>query len=238
MELVGVRAHGQDKVGVDAAELAGWGEPTGVTATDDVDALLAARPDACCYSPLWPSIDELERLLAAGVNVHLGSLDHRRQAVRDGPREDPKSLRARQFHDLRQRCPPGMTNMVGMVLSGACERVDEIRITESVELLDLRVGRHPDRDGFRLRPRDPDLAEVCAAKRGVRRVRGDDGRRDRAHLDRMTFDVTFTAATGDTDLGFMTIPEGTVGGFTATTAAGSVIAMWSASDSTGLWATT
>jgi hypothetical protein len=33
-----------------------------------------------------------------------------------------------------------------------------------------------------------------------------------AHLDRMTFDVTFTAATGDTDLGFMTIPAGTVGG--------------------------
>ena len=28
---------------------------------------------------------------------------------------------------------PGMTNMVGMVLSGACERVDEIRITESVD---------------------------------------------------------------------------------------------------------
>ena len=31
-------------------------------------------------------------------------------------------------------------------------------------------------------------------------------------LDRMTFDVEFTAATGDSDLGFMTIPAGTVGG--------------------------
>ena len=30
MELVGVYAHGADKVGVDAAELAGWPEPTGV----------------------------------------------------------------------------------------------------------------------------------------------------------------------------------------------------------------
>jgi hypothetical protein len=28
---------------------------------------------------------------------------------------------------------PGMTNLVGMVLSGSCERVDEIRITESVD---------------------------------------------------------------------------------------------------------
>ncbi len=32
-----------------------------------------------------------------------------------------------------------------------------------------------------------------------------------AKLDKMTFDVTFTAATGDSDLGFMKIPAGTVG---------------------------
>ena len=69
MELVGVYAHGKDKVGVDAAELAGWPEATGVTATDDIDALIALRPDACCYNPLWPSIDELVRLLEAGINV-------------------------------------------------------------------------------------------------------------------------------------------------------------------------
>jgi 4-hydroxy-tetrahydrodipicolinate reductase len=48
-----------------------------------------------------------------------------------------------------------MTNLVGMALSGSCERVDEIRLT---------------------------------------------------------FDVTFTAATGETDLGFMTILAGTAGG--------------------------
>ena len=45
MELVGVYAHGADKVGRDAAESAGWSEPTGVTATDDVDALLATGAD-------------------------------------------------------------------------------------------------------------------------------------------------------------------------------------------------
>jgi hypothetical protein len=33
-----------------------------------------------------------------------------------------------------------------------------------------------------------------------------------ATLDRLTFDVAFTAATGDSDLGFMRIPEGTVAG--------------------------
>src|SRR5512132_1938782 len=53
MELVGVYAHGADTVGVDAAELAGWPEPTGITATNDIEALIALEPDACCYNPLW-----------------------------------------------------------------------------------------------------------------------------------------------------------------------------------------
>jgi hypothetical protein len=33
-----------------------------------------------------------------------------------------------------------------------------------------------------------------------------------AKLDKITFDVTFTPATGDSDLGFMRIPKGTVAG--------------------------
>ena len=45
MELVGVHAHNPAKIGKDAAELAGLSELTGVHATDDVDALLALKPD-------------------------------------------------------------------------------------------------------------------------------------------------------------------------------------------------
>src|SRR4051812_10756158 len=63
LELVGVYAFSADKVGRDAAELAGSATPTGVLATDDVDALLALRPDACIYNPVWSSVDELCRLL-------------------------------------------------------------------------------------------------------------------------------------------------------------------------------
>lgn len=69
LELVGVFAHGPDKVGVDAGELAGWPESAGIVATDDMDALIALRPDACVYNPLWSSTDELVRLLEAGINV-------------------------------------------------------------------------------------------------------------------------------------------------------------------------
>ena len=52
MELVGVYAHGEDKVGVDAAELAGWPDPTGVTATNDIDALMALAARRVLLQPV------------------------------------------------------------------------------------------------------------------------------------------------------------------------------------------
>jgi hypothetical protein len=67
-ELVGCYAWSADKVGRDVGELCGI-EPVGVTTTDDVDALLALRPDCVVYNPMWQDPDELVRILEAGVNV-------------------------------------------------------------------------------------------------------------------------------------------------------------------------
>src|SRR5690242_3783341 len=50
LELVGVHASSPDKVGRDAAELCGLAEPTGVIATDDLDALVALRADCVVYT--------------------------------------------------------------------------------------------------------------------------------------------------------------------------------------------
>jgi hypothetical protein len=44
-------------------------EPLGVTATDDVDRLLTLRPDCVVYNPMWIDVDELVRILSAGVDV-------------------------------------------------------------------------------------------------------------------------------------------------------------------------
>ena len=44
LELVGCYAWSPDKIGRDVGELCGM-DPIGVTATDDVGALLALRPD-------------------------------------------------------------------------------------------------------------------------------------------------------------------------------------------------
>jgi len=214
MELVGVYAHGADKVGRDAAELCGWPEPTGVLATNDIEALVALAPDACCYNPLWPDVDELVRLLESGINVCSSA------AWITGGKQSPADL-----DRIRAACEaggstifgsgahPGMTNVIAMTLSGSCERVDEIRITESVDCSTYESAGTQSAMGFGRDPATPGLAEsvrvesevfaesaaMMADALGVR-------------LDRMTFDVTFTEATGDSDLGFMTIPAGTVGG--------------------------
>ncbi|MCH9640953.1 MAG: dihydrodipicolinate reductase [Actinomycetia bacterium] len=214
MELVGVYAHGADKSGVDAAELCGWPHATGVKATSDIDQLLELQPDACCYNPLWSSVDELVRLLESGINVCSSA------AWITGGKRSPEDL-----NRIRIACKtgnstifgsgahPGMSNLVGMVLSGACERVDEIRITESVDCSTYESAGTQTAMGFSQDPDTPGLAEsvrresevfaesaaMMADAIGVK-------------LDRITFDVTFTAATGDSDLGFMRIPEGTVAG--------------------------
>ena len=105
-----------------------------------------------------------------------------------------------------------MTNMVGMVLSGSCERVDEIRITESVDCSTYESAGTQTAMGFSQDPDTPGLAENVRRESEVfaesAAMMAD---AIGAKLDRMTFDVQFTAATDDTDLGFMQIPKGTVG---------------------------
>lgn len=212
-ELVGVYAHGADKVGVDAADLAGWPEPTGINATNDVDALLALKADACCYNPLWPNIDELVRLLESGVNVCTSAawITGGKQTPQDRQRIAQACERGRSTI-FGSGAHPGMTNMVGMVLSASCERVDEIRITESVDCSTYESAETQKAMGFSQDPHTPGLSESVRRESEVfaesAAMMAD---AIGAKLDRMTFDVTFTAATADTDLGFMTIPAGTVG---------------------------
>lgn len=74
LELVGVHASSQEKIGRDAAQLCGLTAPTGVIATDDIDALIALGPDCVVYTALGETrpveaIEQMSKLLAAGINV-------------------------------------------------------------------------------------------------------------------------------------------------------------------------
>lgn len=72
-ELVGVGVSAKDKSGRDAGEICGIG-PVGVTATDDVEALVALDPDALVhYGPTaayaGDNIELMGRFLRAGIDV-------------------------------------------------------------------------------------------------------------------------------------------------------------------------
>ena len=73
LDLVGVWVHSPDKDGKDAGELAN-GEPIGLAATSDADALIALKPDCVVYAASGPERDALAipdyvKLLNAGINV-------------------------------------------------------------------------------------------------------------------------------------------------------------------------
>jgi 2,4-diaminopentanoate dehydrogenase len=74
LELVGVHAASPEKIGRDAAELCGLNDPTGIVATDDIDALIALGADCVVYMsqgetrPL-EAIEQMSKFLAAGINV-------------------------------------------------------------------------------------------------------------------------------------------------------------------------
>src|SRR5271169_6785522 len=58
-ELVGVGVSNPDKVGRDVGEICGLAEPLGLCATDDIEALLALKPDALVhYGPTAAHADD------------------------------------------------------------------------------------------------------------------------------------------------------------------------------------
>src|SRR5215471_16645389 len=130
LELVGCYAWSPDKVGRDVGALCGL-DPLGVTATNDVDALLALSPDCVVYNPMWPSIDELVRILGAGVNVvttaafingrRLGS---DRTRLIDACEQGGASL-------FGTGISPGWAELLSIVLAGICDRIDKITVSES-----------------------------------------------------------------------------------------------------------
>ena len=89
---------------------------SGVAATNDADALIALAPDACSYSPIWPSVDELSRLLEAGINVCSTSAFITGSAI---PPADLDRLRAAAVRGnstlFGTGINPGFANLFGLV---------------------------------------------------------------------------------------------------------------------------
>ncbi|WP_245975629.1 hypothetical protein [Amycolatopsis palatopharyngis] len=143
LELVGVWVSDPAKAGRDAGELAGLGRDLGVPATDNADELLALRPDCVVYTAMADdripeAIEDLRRILRAGVNVVSSSPvflqfpdgvvpDEVSGPVRDAAAEGGVSLWVNGVD-------PGFANdWLPLVLTGVCERIDEVRCLEILD---------------------------------------------------------------------------------------------------------
>ncbi len=140
LDLVGLWVSNPAKVGRDAGELAGLGRTLGVTATGDVDALLATKPDVVVHTAmaddrLIDALRDIERLLRAGVNVISSGpvfLQYPYGVVADSMIEPVQAAALEGGVSLFVNgVDPGFANdALPLVLSGVCERIDEVRVAE------------------------------------------------------------------------------------------------------------
>ena len=139
LELVGVWVHSASKEGRDAGELAGIA-PLGVTATNDVDALLALGADCICYAALLPDEELVCRMLASGANVvtPLGWVypsEKKSAALRAACAMGQSSLHGTGIH------PGGITERFPLMVSALTSRITHVR---SEEFSDIRTYGAPD----------------------------------------------------------------------------------------------
>ena len=130
--IVGRYAWGADKVaGRDVGELCGIA-PLGILATDDVDALLALEPDCVVYNPKWPDVDEMVRILEAGVNIvsTAAFITGTRSVTVDRRRG---RVRPRWSSAFGSGINPGFIDALAIFTAGICDRVDSISVLESAD---------------------------------------------------------------------------------------------------------
>jgi hypothetical protein len=215
LELVGCYAWGADKVGRDVGDLCGI-EPTGITATNDVAALLALEPDCVVYNPKWPDVDELVRILEAGVNVVATAAFITGHALGDGRARLIDACERGGSSIFGSGMNPGFANLLGLVSAGICDRVDSISVLESVDSTGYDSPETELVAGFARPIDDPELPAMV--ERGTA-VFGDAVRFMAealgVEIDEVRCESEFAQTTEDLDLGSWLIPAGCVAGIAA-----------------------
>jgi 4-hydroxy-tetrahydrodipicolinate reductase len=215
LELVGCYAWSPDKVGRDVGGLCG-GEPLGVAATDDVDALLGLRPDCVVYNPMWPSVDELVRILESGANVVTtaafitgSKLGPERKKLLDACERGGATL-------FGTGVSPGFVDMLGLVMTGISDRIDKVTVSEEAHTMGYDSPETEKPAGFGRPMDDPDLQAMTAEGtavfgEAVEMMADALG----VALDEVVCEAEYAAALEDLDLGSWQIEKGCVAGIAA-----------------------
>ena len=136
LELAGVYVTSAAKSGRDAGDLCGL-PPTGVTATSDVDEILALGADCVLYMPAATDLDQVCAILAAGTNV----------VTTRGEFHHPGSMPPADRERVERACAEGGTSIhstgsspgfiseaVPLALTSIQRRLDLLAINEYADL--------------------------------------------------------------------------------------------------------
>lgn len=211
-DLVGCYAWSPEKAGRDAGELVGI-DRIGVSATSDVEALLALKPDCVVYNPMWIDVDELVRILSAGVNVVTTAsfiTGHNLGAGRDRIAQACQEGGSTMFGS---GVSPGFAELLAIVSAMVCNRIDKVTVSEAA---DTTFYDSPDTErpvGFGQPIDNPELAQM--AEKGtaifgeaVRLVADALG----VDLDEIRCVPEFAETTADLEMASWTIAAGCVAG--------------------------
>jgi 4-hydroxy-tetrahydrodipicolinate reductase len=215
LELVGCFAWSASKVGVDVGEVVGIA-PLGVAATDDVEALLGLEPECVVYNPMWPSVDELVRILQAGVNVvSTAAFINGRRLGEERDRLVRACERGRSSL-MGTGVSPGFAELVAITIAGICGRVDKVSVREQADTTFYDSPETEKPVGFGQpfdHPRLGEMAREGTAVFGeaVAMVADALG----VELDEIVCESEFAQTTEELEMASWTIPAGCVAGVAA-----------------------
>jgi hypothetical protein len=215
LELIGCYAWSDDKAGRDVGELCGL-DPIGVTATNDVAALLALKPDCVVYNPMWHDTDEVVRILEAGVNVVSTAAFINGRGLGADRDRIVKACERGGVSMFGTGINPGFVELLAIAVANLCDRIDKVTINEAADstLYDSPATELP--AGFARPIDDPELPAMTAKGtavfgEAVALVADAIG----VELDDIVCEAEYAQTTADLDLGSWTIPAGCVAGIAA-----------------------
>jgi 2,4-diaminopentanoate dehydrogenase len=217
LELVGGWVHTEAKEGADLGVLAGR-EPIGITATRDLETVLALGADCVAYMPRNTSLDDVCAILASGKNV-----------VTTAFLFYPKALPQAELDRLLAACeqggssihgtglnPGNLSGVLPLALSGMCRSIERVTLQEradwsfyestNITFDNMRFGRLPEE----VTEEASDFLRFNSGifKEEIELVAEALG----AEIDEITTDVDLVLAQQDHDIFGITLAAGTVSG--------------------------
>lgn len=217
LELVGAYAFSSEKSGVDVGELIGLASKLGITATDNLEELIALEPDCVAYMPLHPDVSQMEKLLNAGINIATTASFMTGFAY--GEQDKQRLEAAAQAGNASlfgSGINPGWVDNLTATASGLCKEVNQVRILESFNIGLWAADANQNELGWGRPAGDPGHAEAIEK---ATLAFGDAVETIAAMfhfaLDDVRCEVSFAHAAEDLDVPGRDVKKGTVAGIMA-----------------------